>query len=450
MDLPPPCPPVLRPLMSEQRRISANILWLLGEKLLRLGVSFAIIGLLARHLGPESFGALLYSAGLAALFTALANLGLDTVVVQELVRHPAEAPAILGTAFGLRLLGALLAMVALAAAAPWLTNGQAALLPLVAIAGFGLLTQAFEVIDLWFQQKLQSRHTVLAKLGALTAGSAVKLWLIARAAPVVWFAWALVLDGLLFGLALVAVYRAQRERITGWKFSAAIARRLLRTSWPLVTAGLLVAFYLRLDQVLVLYQLGLRELGFYSAAVKVSDIWVAVCAMVLTSIFPPLAARHGADSGRFARDLQFAFDAMTGLGYAVAVFISLTATLLVPLVFGEGYRDTALVLAVLAWNAPFLFSGGVRAHYLMLENLTVYHNAVVVLGLAANVLLAFWLIPRWGAPGAALAAVVSYALSGWVSSLFFPRLQACGRMQTTALLLPLRPQAWAEIYRRLR
>ena len=436
--------------MSDRRAISANILWLLGERLLRLGVSFGVIGLLARHLGPEAFGALNYAAGLAAMFVTLATLGLDTVVVRELVRAPGDAAAILGTAFLLRALGAVGAIAALRLSAPWLIAGSASLLPLVAIASLGLLWQAFEVIDLWFQKNLQSRHTVLAKLAALAVGSAVKLVLIARAAPLAWFCWSLVLDGGLYAAALVLVYRRQGGRLAAWRWSRPLARVLLRTAWPLITAGLLISFYLRLDQILVLRLLGTRELGYYTAASKVAEIWIAVSAFVLTSVFPLLAARRELGGESFQRDLQFAFDVMTGLGYVIAVSVTLAAPLLVPLVFGENYRPAGRVLAVLAWSAPFIFSGGIRAHYFMLEGATIYHNWAAVLGIAANVGLAFWFLPWLGAPGAAGAVVLSSALSAWLSSYLFPRLRPCGRLQTTALLLPLRPRTWPGLLRRLR
>lgn len=436
--------------MNDRRRVSANILWLIGEKLLRLGLNFAIVGVLARHLGPADFGALNYAVALAALFTAVASLGLDTIVVRELVRAAAPAETILGTAFALRLLGAVAAILLLAANAPWLIADRAALRPLVAIASLALVWQAFDVVDLWFQKNLQSRHTVLAKLAALVVGSGVKLWLVAQAAPVAWFCWAMVFDGACYAAALLWVYRRQGGRIARWRLSSALAATLLGSAWPLITSGLLVAAYLRLDQFLVLRWLGAYELGLYTAASKVADLWIVVSAFVLTSVFPVLAARHEGAAESFQRDLQFAFDAMTGLGYVIAVSVSLGAPLLVPLIFGDSYQPAARVVAVLAWSAPFVFSGGVRAHYFILERATIYHNWAALVGIAANVGFAFWLMPRLGATGAALAVVLSAALSAWLTSFLFPRLRPCGRQQTNALLLPVRPRAWAELFRRLR
>ncbi len=445
-----PHPPLPIAVSSERRQISANIFWLLGEKLLRMGVSFTIIGLVARHLGPEAFGTLNYAAGLVILFSALATLGLDLVVVRALVRTPDDTAEILGTAFVLRAGGGVLAMAALAVCAPLLAAGSASLRTLVAITSMGLVWQAFDVIDLWFQKNLRSRHTVAAKLIALVAGGGLKLWLVAQGAPVEWFCWSFVADGLFFALAIVLVFRAQGGRFTAWRFSAAVARSLLTTAWPLVTSGLLISLYLRLDQIFVLRLTGPRELGYYTAASKVAEVWIAVSAFVLTSVFPVLVARRERGAAPFQRDLQFAFDVVTGLGYAFAVLVSLAAPVLVPLVFGQSYAPASPVLTVLVWSAPILFSSGLRAHYFMLEGATIYHNWAALLGIVANTGLALWLIPQLGASGAAWAVVASSALSGWGSSYLFAPLRTCGRLQTRALLLPFRPRAWREITRQLR
>jgi Na+-driven multidrug efflux pump len=60
-------------------------------------------------------------------------------------------------------------------------------------------------------------------------------------------------------------------------------------------------------------------------------------------------------------------------------------------------------------------------------------------GLCVNVALGLFLVPVLGAKGAALSAMGSYWVSGYLTSWIFPRLRECGRMQTQAFLLPFRP-----------
>jgi O-antigen/teichoic acid export membrane protein len=67
------------------RRYAANTSWLIAEKILRM-ISAIFIGVwIARYLGPDSFGLLSFAQSLVALFAVISTLGLDGIVVRELV-----------------------------------------------------------------------------------------------------------------------------------------------------------------------------------------------------------------------------------------------------------------------------------------------------------------------------------------------------------------------------
>ena len=63
-----------------------NTSWLFGEKILRLFLGLFISIWVARYLGPEQFGILSYALSFVGLFTFLATLGLDSIVIRELVK----------------------------------------------------------------------------------------------------------------------------------------------------------------------------------------------------------------------------------------------------------------------------------------------------------------------------------------------------------------------------
>jgi len=66
-------------------RYFRNTSWLMGERILRMGVGLFVGIWVARYLGPEQFGLLSYAQSFVFLFTAIATLGLDGIVVRELV-----------------------------------------------------------------------------------------------------------------------------------------------------------------------------------------------------------------------------------------------------------------------------------------------------------------------------------------------------------------------------
>jgi len=57
----------------------------------------------ARYLGADRFGILSFVMSFTALFSAIGGLGLDDILVRQLVRHPEQAPRLLGTSFVLKM-----------------------------------------------------------------------------------------------------------------------------------------------------------------------------------------------------------------------------------------------------------------------------------------------------------------------------------------------------------
>ena len=86
-------------------RLLKNISWLFFDKIIRvLGGLF--IGIwVARYLGPHDFGILNYSIAYVAMFMLFVKLGLDQIVVREIVKDKESRGEILGTVFLLKLFG---------------------------------------------------------------------------------------------------------------------------------------------------------------------------------------------------------------------------------------------------------------------------------------------------------------------------------------------------------
>ena len=101
-----------------------NTSWLLGEKILRMFVGLFVGVWVARYLGPDQFGLLSYVQAFVGLFGAIAALGLDGIIVRELVKDDSKRDILLGTAFVLQLVGALLVLAILSVAINFTSNDE--------------------------------------------------------------------------------------------------------------------------------------------------------------------------------------------------------------------------------------------------------------------------------------------------------------------------------------
>ena len=79
------------------RRILGNMGWLMVDRMVRLGMGLFVTVWVARYLGPAQFGSLNFAFAFVSLFGTAATLGLDGIVVREVVHHAADTHEILGT-----------------------------------------------------------------------------------------------------------------------------------------------------------------------------------------------------------------------------------------------------------------------------------------------------------------------------------------------------------------
>lgn len=420
----------------EMRRLLPNTGWLAGDRLLRMTLSLLVGAWIARYLGPADFGTLSFAFAWVALFTPVAALAHERMVVRELVERPGEAGVVLGSAAALRLLGGALGSAAAIAGVALLRPGDTVSWTLVAVFSAVLLVQPLSVIELWYQARVRARDAVLALTLAALAAAALKVALILARAPLVAFAWAAFAEVLFAGLAVALVHQVREGGLAGWRARAAECRALLRDSWPLVLSGAMILVYMRIDQVMLRQLATPAELGAYAAAVKLVEGWYFLPTAVVASVFPSIVAARQSDPATFERRLQRLYGAMAAAGYAIAIPTCILSPWIVRVLYGPGYAAAAPMLSVLVWSLLFTNLGVARGAFLTSMNWTRPYLLTVALGGAVNVALNLLLIPRWGGMGAVIASLVAYWVATHGSCYAYRPLRPTAAMIGRAMLRP--------------
>src|SRR3990167_8646070 len=128
-------------------RIWKNSSWLLLDNIVRLCGGFVLTVWLARYLGPQQFGVFNYAIAFVALFTYFGTLGLNEIIVRNLIRNPSRRDEVIATAFILRMFGGTIAFGLALALVFFLNPLDKTAHWLVGIIAAGIIFQAFEVID---------------------------------------------------------------------------------------------------------------------------------------------------------------------------------------------------------------------------------------------------------------------------------------------------------------
>lgn len=418
-------------------KVLDNISWLLLDKVVRLGMGLLVGVWLARYLGPQGFGSLNFATALVALFAACAALGLNGIVVRNLVRQPEEATVLLGSAFCLHLCAALLSLLALVAGVAWLQPDNALLRELVLIIGLGQLFHSSAVVKYWFEAQIASRYSVWAENGAFLLCAALKAIAIVSGMSLLVFAWIILLEAALTALALFVLYQRQTGCLFNWRPQLQRAGLLLQQSWPLALSALSIIIYMKIDQIMLGQILGEKAVGIYSAAVRISEVWYFVPLSIAASMFPSILAARQQDALHYQRRLQQLYDAMATLALVVALGMSVLAGPVVNLLFGAAYMDAVPALQISIWTGLSVAMSAVHGKWLLAEGLQKLGLVYTTAGALINVGLNLLLIPRYGITGAAWATVCAQTAPVFLQA-FIPAARPNLYMMLKALFAPVR------------
>jgi O-antigen/teichoic acid export membrane protein len=387
----------MQPLARAGRNV---VLKTLGEVLARLS-SVALLLAAARLLGAEEYGRYNYAASLAGLALVGMDLGLNTLLVRQVARQPAELGPFAGTLLLLKSLLALLVLAALALGLS-LAGRPVALVLAVALAqvcwglaelGFAGLT-ACEAMDQEARVKAAARFFMLLAAGGL-------LW----AGAGLWGLVAGLLLGNLLGM-LAALVSLSRRAVFSLRREASFLRQLWGDSLPLALSGVFILFYSRLDVVLLeVMGRSYAELGWYAAAARVVDGLGILPGLVAAAFLPVLASLAGREPDALARLYRQGLRLLLLLGLPASLGLFMVRQPLTALVFGPDYAPTAEVFCWLAPNLALIF-----VNYLQLTVLTALGRQrlgalATAMALVVNVLLNLWWIPGQGIMGAAAATL---------------------------------------------
>jgi O-antigen/teichoic acid export membrane protein len=413
-----------------------NTGWLFVDNILRMGVGLLVSVWITRYLGPEQFGLLNFTTAFVMLFSSIALLGLDFIVVRNVVSNPSCRDEVLGTAFVLKLFGGIIASGLTLAAIVLFRPADHLTHVLVGITTIGTLFQAFGTIDFWFQSQVKSKYSAYARVTSYLIICCVKMTLILFHAPLVAFAWAGLADIILGSLGLVVAYRVNGHQIRAWRSTRTMALTLLKDSWPLMFTDIVILIYMRVDKIMIGELAGNTELGIYAVAALIAEALYFIPAAVTSSIFPSILDAKVISEELFYARLQQFYNLMALFGYAVALPVTFLAGSMVPLLFGVSYVKAAAMLVGLVWAGLFINLTMARNYYLTAMNWTRLHFITDFLGCVLNVSLNFYLIPRYGGMGAVIASCISYWFVVHGTCFIFAPLRRTGVMLTKALIFP--------------
>lgn len=424
----------------KNKKIIQNAKWIIVCKVAQSLIQLAVGMLSARYLGPANYGLINYAASVVAFAIPIMELGLPDILLREYIETPEREGQVLGTGLVMNMISAVACIIGVTSFVAVANSGERITIIVCALYSTSLFFRGIEMARYWFQVKLLSKYSSLALLGSYVVVSAYKIYLLVTAKSVYWFALSHAVEYGVTGLLLLITYK--KIGTQKLSFSAALAKRMLSKSKHYILAALMVVSFNSTASILMKLIIGEHENGYYAAALTSISVTQFIYSAIIDSARPVILENKKTDPKQFEVSISRLYCVIIYLSLAQSVFFCTFAELIIRILYGTDYLAGIPVLRIMSWQTAFSCMGSIRNVWILAEEKYSRLWIINLCGSITNIALNIYLIPQWGACGAAVASVLTQFITNFVIGFAIKDIRENNRL----LLAGLNPRfAWESL-----
>lgn len=411
----------------------SNIAWAISGKLVNIFCSLFVGILVARYLGPQSYGTMNYVVSFVSLFTILANFGLDNIEVKEFSRKCYEHNVIVGTCFYLQMIFAVATFlitifIAIVYEDDW--NSIA----MIVVYSLSMILSPFNVIRNYFSSILQNKFVVKTEIWRNLLSAIIKIFLVVAHAPLFYFIVALTFDFIILASGYIYSYNKIGMKMSYWKLDINLSKYLLRTSFPLLLSGAAVIIYQKIDQVMIGNMIDKTSVGYFSTAGKFTELILYLPTIISTTLTPTLVKSYEENREQYIYKRQAFSNLIVWASIIIAIIVCILAYPMIIYTFGYDYLASVPILQVMAFKTVGNALASTSGTMLIIENKQKYAVSRNLIGMIFCVILNYILIPIYGILGSAIVTIITIFSSGYFAHILIPEYRDYFKLQTHTLL----------------
>ena len=402
---------------GSSKKILSNSVWVIVQHIYSMLTSLTVVALIARHLGPSDYGLINYCASLISMFTTLAGLGLDNLIVSEIIRRPEKEGGYLGSALVMRLAASVISYPVILGLIVCINPGNRTLLAVAALQSLGMIFQTYEVLVYWFRIKLKMKYVSMALVIAITVNTVFRIVLLINNATVEWFAFSISLQALAAGI-LIAAFFVKKTDVR-LKASFADSKALLKISYNCIISSMAIIIYMEVDKVILEKMSGSANVGIYSAAVLLATCWQFIPITLIDSSRPVVLELRKTSYEAYIDRFKLIMAGVNLMAFFFSLLMSCLGWLFLFFMYGKDYMGAFIPLIILSWSSFIGISGYTRTIWITGEGYYKYEKSYAVSAMFINIILDIVLIRFFGIIGAAVATLITYVYEVLIVPLFF-------------------------------
>jgi polysaccharide transporter, PST family len=412
------------------------------EQIMNILLGFAATIAVARAFGPEQFGVWTLALFIMRIMMGMTAYGLDIQTVKKCERQDASSRKFLASVVVLRFVNtAALILLTIAVGLVWygVTGTWPLLIALLAAMAPALILMPFESLEYWFRAGQDAITPAFARISSALTGMILKLALIFIGAGVLSMGWAHMVQVAIPGALLLVMFLLRGKRLPFSAVAHSDVTDIYRSALPLFIAQLGTLAAMRLDIVVLSLFASERDVGLYSASLRICEAVYVLPVVVMTAAAPFLFRMSRTETKSFVKLFHVVLTAFTAASFAIAIVIAILAPWIVKLLFGHSYAEASNVLRIQIFALLGISTAVATEYWWIARRRAKVCMTRTLTGASATLVLSLLLVPWLGAIGAAIANVIATLASGAVIHLALGR---TGRHLWHMQIRPARPETW--------
>lgn len=396
-----------------------NLTWMLGDRVLMLVYQLFIFAAIKRIYGLDTLGAWSTINNLSQLLMSIFMLGIDLIVIKKIIENKDSAGKEIGSAIVVQIIGAMIyATIFYLIIIFYYSNLERVMLYFWVFVVANFFSIFAKSIFWHYNALLESKYRATTIITSILISFGIMIVITKYNPELIFYSYAIYyVIQFSFSLLIYFIFFKQRSK---WKFSSSSSLAYLKVGSKLMISTLSVAIFVQADTLMLEKLSGIKEVGIFSAALRVSSIWFFAAGVIASAFFPKIVAIKDKQD-----DSLFLLRWMTGcvliLSIFSAIFINLFGGKILELLYGGDMTESSRVLSIHIWSGVFIFMGAFSSKWLYAHNeinLEIYKTLIAAV---FNVIANFIVIPSYGAVGASFVSLVSYFLANILFFAFVKR-----------------------------
>lgn len=376
---------------------------------------FGIDATVQNQVGAEAYGMYFSLLNFSVLFNILLDFGINNYTIKNVAQSPKAASKYIGKILTFRLV--LFFFYAIVSYAIAFTLGwnsyELYLLSFLVLNQFLITLIAFvrSYFAGFFLFKTEAFLGVLDRILLIAiCGAALYFPVTAQPFNIEWFIW---IQTICYALTLVVAFLLLfiRVGVPRLSFKPAFSFVIIRKSLPYALLILLMMFYSRADSVMLerMHLNGKMQAGYYAQGFRLLAAFF-MFATLFSSLLFPMFSRMFKDKTDVLPLMRASAMVLIGGSIYVAVISQFNSNYILGLIYNSDIEASNLSFQLLMWSFIGLSSTVIFGTLLTAKGELQFLNISSAVAILINFGLNYFLIPKYGANGAAFAALITQSL----------------------------------------